>query len=595
MLEKDLMSLPESAGIYQYFNQEGKLLYVGKAKNLKKRVKSYFSFNPLRANAKNSLRIQKMISEAAHLKFISTKTEANALILENSLIKQLHPKYNILLRDDKTYPYIYVDLSEKFPRFELTRKIIKKPKIKYYGPFFRGAKELLNALYLYYPLKQKKNCKKLCIFHQISRCGGVCENLISEENYKEILANATKALLNPSILIKNLEQAMLKYAHNENYEEAAKIRDEINAIKALETKVQIDLARLEDFEIFALAIKNGICSTLRFIIQEGKIISTHSKIHILKEKEIYTNEIYKQVLLENFSQDTPLVSNRIYTYEDFEDRELLEELLSERFAKKIRIQVPQKGEKRKICDLAFENALLNIEIHLKNNDLSLMEELKHYFELENLPHCIEIYDNSHLQGVAKVGAMVCFKNGKWEKQHYRKFHLQEASDYEQMKEVLIRRTKDFESFAPPDLWLIDGGKALLDLACSIIASSGANVDVLAIAKEKIDSKAHRSKGSARDKIHSKRGEFLLKTEDKKLQFLQKLRDEAHRFALSFHKNTKKKQDLKSSKLLNLGISEGYLQKLLAFYGDFESIYKANYEELKMLTNAKIAQKIKDTQ
>ena len=423
----------------------------------------------------------------------------------------------------------------------------------------------------------------------------MCENLISEENYKEILANATKTLLNPSLLIKNLEQAMLKYAHNENYEEAAKVRDEINAIKALETKVQIDLARLEDFEIFALAIENGICSTLRFIIQEGKIISTHSKIHILKEKEINTNEIYKQMLLESFNQDSPLVSNQIYVYEDFEDRKLLEELLSERFAKKIHIQVPQKGEKRKICDLAFENALLNINIHLKNNDLSLMEELKHYFELENVPHCIEIYDNSHLQGVAKVGAMVCFKDGKWEKKHYRKFHLQGKSDYEQMREVLIRRTKDFESLSPPDLWLIDGGKALLDLANNIIKSTGANVDVLAISKEKIDFKAHRSKGSARDKIHSQKGEFLLKTNDKKLQFLQKLRDEAHRFALSFHKNTKKKQDLKSSKLLNLGISEGYLQKLLAFYGDFESIYEANYEELKMLTNAKIAQKIKDMQ
>lgn len=595
MLEKELMSLPESAGVYQYFNQEGKLLYVGKAKNLKKRVKSYFSFNPLRANVKNSLRIQKMISEAVHLKFITTKTEANALILENSLIKQLHPKYNILLRDDKTYPYIYVDLNEKFPRFEITRKIIKKPKIKYYGPFFRGAKELLNALYLYHPLKQKKNCKKLCIFHQISRCSGVCEGLIDEEKYKEILSNATKALLNPSILIKNLEKTMLKYAQNENYEEAAKIRDGVNAIKALESKVQIDLARLEDFEIFALANENGIFSTLRFVIQEGKIISTHSKIHTLKESEISVNEIYKQMLLESFNQDTPLVSNQIYVYEDFEDRKLLEQLLSRRFFKKIHIQVPQKGEKRKICDLAFENALLNISIHRKNNNLNILEELKNYFELENLPNCIEIYDNSHLQGVAKVGAMVCFKNGKWEKQNYRKFHLQGKSDYEQMKEVLMRRSKEFESFSPPDLWLIDGGKALLDLAHTIIVSSGANVDVLAIAKEKVDFKAYRSKGSARDKIHSLKGEFHLNTDDKKLQFLQKLRDEAHRFALSFHQNIKKKQDLKSSKLLNLGISEGYLQKLLSFYGDFEKIYQANFEELKMLTNVKTAQKIKEIQ
>lgn len=187
MLENELKTLPNLPGVYQYFDIQGKLLYVGKAKNLKNRVRSYFNFTPnLCPNPNNSLRIQKMISQTYHLEFITTKSEADALILENSFIKQLHPKYNILLRDDKTYPYIYIDLNEDFPRFEITRKIIKKNKIKYFGPFFKGAKELLNALYLSFELRQKKSCKELCLFYQIKRCKGPCEQKFLNKNMKKL-------------------------------------------------------------------------------------------------------------------------------------------------------------------------------------------------------------------------------------------------------------------------------------------------------------------------------------------------------------------------------------------------------------------------
>lgn len=223
----------------------------------------------------------------------------------------------------------------------------------------------------------------------------------------------------------------------------------------------------------------------------------------------------------------------------------------------------------------------------------MQKELKSYFELENLPNYVEIFDNSHLQGVANVGVMVAYRVNSWDKLKYRKFHLKYKNDYDQMREVLTRRALDFDKMPPPDLWLIDGGRALLDLAKEIIASSGANVDILAISKEKIDAKAYRAKGGAKDKIHSLKGEFSLSTNDKKLQFLQKLRDEAHRFAISFHRNTKKKQDLTSSKLINSGISAGVIQKLLAFYGNFESIYKADFKELMMLVGKKAAQKIKE--
>ncbi len=594
-LEDELKTLPESSGIYQYFSSDGKLLYVGKAKNLKNRVRSYFIFTPhLHANPKTSLRIQKMIEESVHLEFVTTNSEADALILENSFIKQLHPKYNILLRDDKTYPYIYVDFSEEFPRFQITRQLVKKNKIKYFGPFFKGARELLNALYLYYPLKQKANCKSSCIFYQISRCLAPCDKGISKKEYSQILNQAIHALLNPNILIKNLEKQMFNLAQNENYEEAAKVRDQIATIRELEVKIEMDIAKLENFEVFVLAFENPLLSTLRFVIQNGKIISVNSKVTPVKKNvEIDKNEIYKQLILENFSVDIPLTANVVYVYEEFEDRKLLEEILSERFNRKISIKIPKIGEKKKICDLALQNALLSIKKEQKNSTFSVQKELQNYFELENLPNYIEIFDNSHLQGVANVGAMVVYKMGEWEKSSYRKFHLKCKNDYEQMRELLTRRTLDFDKIPAPDLWLIDGGKTLLDLARDIIFSSGANVDVLAISKEKVNGRVCRAKGVTRDKIHSVKGEFALSNHDKKLQFLQKLRDEAHRFALTFHQNTKKKQDLASSKLMNLGLSTGAVQKLLAYYGSFELIYGASFEELALLLGRKMALKIKE--
>ncbi|TKX28081.1 excinuclease ABC subunit C [Campylobacter sp. MIT 12-5580] len=594
MLEAELKNLEEKSGVYQFFSSEGKLLYVGKAKNLKNRVRSYFTFTPqLAPNPKNSLRIQKMISETTHLEYITTSSEADALILENSFIKQLRPKYNILLRDDKTYPYIYIDLNESFAMPKITRKIIKKPKIKYFGPFFKGPRELLNALYLSFKLKQKSSCKKACIFYQISRCLAPCEGKITQAEYEKILKSAINALLNPHILIKNLEQKMFLYAQNENYEEAAKLRDSIQTIKDLEVKIELDIARLEDFDIFALTFEGSLLATQRFVVQNGKIIASKNKIIALKSDELPDiNEIYKQFILENFSIDTPLSSSSIYVADEFEDMALLEDLLSLRFNKKIHIKHPKIGEKKRICDLGVKNALINLKNSQKQNEFGLQKELKDFFDLEHLPQNIEVFDNSHMQGSASVGAMIAFCQNGFEKNHYRHFHLKHSNDYEQMREVLTRRALDFDKLSPPDLWLIDGGKALLDLALEILQSSGANVDVLAISKEKIDAKAYRAKGSARDKIYSKKQVFNLSTEDKKLQFLQKLRDEAHRFAISFHQNTKRKRDLQSSKLENLGLSKAEIQKALNHFGDFESIHKASFEELEEFCGLKIAQKLK---
>lgn len=600
MLLDEIKSVPTLPGVYEYFDKSGRLLYVGKAKNLKNRIKSYFAFTPtLVPNPKNSLRIQKMISEAVHLEFITTNSEGDALILENSFIKQLHPKYNILLRDDKTYPYIYVDLNDKFPRFELTRKVVKGAKIRYFGPYFRGGKEILNLIYSNYQLAQKKSClngKKACIFYQIGRCKAPCEGKISSQDYAKIVSDAIMAIKNPQILIPKLSAKMQNLAMNENYEEAAKIRDEITLIRELNLNIEVDLARLEDFEVVAIVAQNSLIAAVRFSIKDGKISAGDVKISrmsgdfgdLAQSGEIC--DIYKQFLLNNFMGEI-LDINKIYVYEKFTDIDEVAKILSQKHGKKIEIIVPKTGDKRNICDIAYQNGEISIKKYKNVEKFDILREIKEYFKLENLPINIEGFDNSQLFGSAIVGAMISYNESGFNKNNYRHFHLQSSDDYGQMKQMLSERAKRFDKLSPPDLWVIDGGKALFDLASLIVQSSGANIDIIAIAKEKIDAKAHRAKGGAKDKIYTKFGEFLLSQNDKKLQFIQKIRDEAHRFVITFHQNVRKKRDLQSSKLRNLGVSDGSIAKLISYFGTFDEIYKSDYETVAKITNTKVADKL----
>ena len=590
MLIEEIKSLPTAPGVYQYFDAAGKLLYVGKAKILKNRVKSYFSFTPaLAPSPRLSARIAKMISEAVHLEYIVTPSESDALILENSFIKQLKPKYNILLRDDKTYPYIYVNLDDDFPRFEITRKIVKGRNIRYFGPYFHGAKEILQTLYMQFPLVQKKNCvkgKKACLFHQIGRCAAPCEDKISKQDYARIVQSALVALKNPQKMVPQLQDRMARLAQSENFEEAAQIRDKIEILKQMNVKVEVDLAKLDDFEVFAIAARDGLVCAVHFSIREGKISASSS--HIINCKAPSTDDIanaYKQMILSAFPAAAPVACAKIYVYDEFDDADLVCEILSKRHERAFKIYAPKIGEKRKICEIAYQNCEINIKKHLKTHDYAFLQELKDYFDLTNLPVNIEVFDNSHMFGAAPVGAMISFQDGEFNK------HLSSNDDYDQMREYLTSRALKFDELAAPDLWLIDGGTALLSLADDIISSVGANVDIIAISKEKIDAKAHRAKGAAKDKICTKDRIFSLPTDDKKLQFFQRLRDEAHRFAISFHQKSKRKLDLQSSKLLSLGVSKGSLKKLLDFYGDFESIYAASFDEIRSLTNIQTAEKI----
>lgn len=596
MLIDEIRTLPNEPGVYQYFDAQNRLLYVGKAKILKNRVKSYFKFTPSLAPAeKLSPRISKMISEAVHLEYIVTPSEADALILENSFIKQLKPKYNILLRDDKTYPYIFINLNDDFPRFEITRKVVKGSNIRYFGPYFSGASELLEALYLNFNLVQKKSCikgKKACLFYQLKRCYAPCEGKISKENYAKIVNEAIAALQNPNLLITRLEELMLNYAKAEDYEQAAATRDKIQTLKNMQTKVEVDLAKLEDFEAYSVACVHDMICAVRFSVQSGKITGVKTDITQAKNaQKDEINEAYKQAILKSFIAGQPIISTKIYVHESFEDSELVEEILNERFGRKFSITCPKIGDKRKICEIATKNAEVSIEKYLKTHDNELLNEIKEYFDLAHTPYVVEAYDNSHLFGEASVGAMVRYEHGKWAKQNYRHMHLSSKNDYDQMKESLTARALRFDKLSPPDLWVIDGGEVLLNLACEILASSGANVDVIAISKEKIDAKAHRAKGEAKDKIYTKNGSFSLSTSDKKLQFFQKMRDESHRFVISFHRKTRQKNDMQRSILKQAGVSEGSIAKLISFYGSFDKISEANLDEVAKITNKSVAEKL----
>lgn len=593
-MQEIIQDLPSRAGVYQYFSAQGNLLYVGKAKDLKARVKSYWRFTPqLHPNPKQSPRILKMLEEASHLEYIVVGSEEDALVLENSLIKQLKPKYNILLRDDKTYPYIYIDESLDFPRFELTRKIIKGKDIRYYGPFPTGGKALLDALYEVYPLVQSTSClkgKKACLFYQIKKCLAPCEDKVSVEAYKKIIETAKNSITQRSNLSQKLEEKMLSLAMQERYEEAGALRDSIKAIKTLSISSTLDLAKEINLDIFAIQNGDEKGVIVKLFMRGGKIIS--SDYSYFRHTHLYDkNEAYTQAILDFYLQETPLLHKEILVTHDFETRDILSASLSKRFGKKINILNPKRGAKAKLTAIALQNCE---ELLKKSSRDTLMEQkIANLFDLSVIPYRIESFDNSHLMGVATVGGMVVWNEGAWDKSSYRRYTLHKPDEYGQMKEMLTRRIEKFKETPAPDLWILDGGQANLNLALYLLKTAKISLDVIAIAKEKLDSKAYRAKGAAKDKIYTSSQLFELQTSDTRLHWVQRQRDESHRYAIAFHQNKKRKEDKQVSLMNKKGIGKATVKKLLDYFGTFEAIEKASQEELAKVTNNKISTIIKN--
>ncbi len=587
MIEK-IRSLPDKPGVYQYFDANGHLLYIGKAKSLKARVKSYWRFTPdFHPNPTLGARITKMLGEASEIEYLLTPTEEDALILENSLIKQLKPKYNILLRDDKTYPYIYIDLSQDFPRFELTRKVVKGKKIRYFGPFPSGGRTLLDSLYEVFPLVQKRSGLtggKACLFHQIGKCPAPCEGKISPEGYHATISAATEAIQKRSILIEKLRERMVSLSEQERFEEAAKTRDSIDTIEHLKLLSNIDMANNDNIDIFAIKTGDKRGVVVKMFLRNGRI--TSSSHTYFRRTELYdADEAYRQALLDHYAHTIPLPPQTILLADAVEVAGL-ETTIKGRLGKKVDILHPKKGAKRRLTDLSIANAdeLLRSE----PSTSSIEEEVAKLFDLSEVPYRVEVFDNSHMMGSATVGGMVVWDEGGWDKKSYRHYILNAKDEYGQMKEMLSRRIKDFGTASPPDLWLLDGGETLRRLALSLLLEQGINLEVVAIAKEKLDAKAHRAKGAARDLLYGNKEIIELKPSDKRLQWCQRLRDEAHRFAITFHQKKKREEDIRISLLKGKGIGPTTIKKLLDFYGTFEAIEKADQKNLAQIAGSKTA-------
>lgn len=595
-LAATLKKLPNKSGVYHYFDSEGRLLYIGKAKNLKNRIKSYFRFTPSLSVAPNlSARISQMVSQIASMRYIVVENENDALILENSLIKQLKPKYNILLRDDKTYPYLCVDISEDYPRILLTRKVFKSQSIHYFGPYSSGGRDLLDSLYETFPLAQKESClkgKKACLFYQIKRCLAPCEGKISKEDYRKILEQALECIQNPKKILAILDKKMQFLSENLRFEEAMVLRDRIAKIKQISPLSGVDFARMEDLDIFALEIEGNKGVLVKFFVRGGRVVSSASNV-IKSQYELNIEEIYTQSLINYYSGEILIKPKQILIpYDLKEKKDELEQFLYQKLHKKIPIHCPKSGDKKQLCNLALKNAKESLNLNLTASEEILLD-IQKFFGLQNMPYRIEIFDTSHHRGKQCVGAMVVYDE-RFIKESYRHYLLEGSDEYSQMKEMLQRRIEKFKEEVPPDLWVLDGGVGQINLAKDLLNSAGVNLEVVGISKEKLDSKAHRAKGAALDILRDEKGqEYRLKSSDKRLQFLQKLRDEAHRFAITFHQKQKQKT-MQQSKVLEVkGVGKAIQKRLLAYFGSFEGIKKASLDELEKVLSKDLAKSVYD--
>ena len=547
-LAQTLKCLPDSAGCYLYYDKDGTVIYVGKAKNLKKRIKSYFR------KTVDRLKTQILVSHIERLEYILTDSEAEALILESQLIKKYNPKYNILLKDDKKYPYFLIT-DEDYPRITVVRKKNLNPdKGRYYGPYTdaRAMYSTLDFLKKIFPLKQCKTPKfknRPCIYYDIGRCMAPCQNKISSDEYKNIIAQAELFLKGKqSELLKKLMEQIQKYSDTEQFEKAARLRDSYYDLqKTLERqKVVTENTKLNEDVLYFL-YENGIFVAVVMNIREGRLID--------KKQFAYPNNFDEDMtlLIETFlkdyynsiQQDFP--DKIISSHLEVLDKKTYEEWLNILSGKNIKITYgkTQKGlELLKLAEKNAQNLLDTTKIEetnkLKDNFNEVGSYIVEKLGLSNFPYRMECYDISHIQGTNTVASMVVFVNGVAKKSEYRKFKVNSTEgkpdDFLSMKEVLTRRFNNLgkKGWDKPDLIIIDGGKGQLSSVMQIVDKMGiTGIDFVSLAKREEEIfKPHKSKPV----IFAKNSNALF--------LFQRIRDEAHRFAITYHRKLRSKQSIK---------------------------------------------------
>ncbi len=597
-LENKLQNLPAEPGVYQFKNEKGKIIYIGKAKNLRNRVRSYFH------SSVDSPKTKIMVEKVADLELLITSSEMEALILENNLIKQHKPRYNVNLKDDKSFPYIRIT-NEPYPQIYSTRTI-EKDGSKYFGPY-TDVKNMKASLRMINKLFKIRSCKywidddvikskkiKLCLDYHINKCDGPCEGLISEKDYNRMVNQVIKLLRGKTDeLMTELKTEMNTAASNLEFEKAASIRDKIEQLEVYSSKQKIVLQSNDDKDIISAAIEGKDVASTILNIRSGRLVGKR-QLNLSSERSDDLNEIYNAIIKFYYNEYVD-IPKEIIVEETPIDKDALLEWLSKKGNRNVSFVIPQrKSEAKSLLQMCKQNAILQLkEIQLQRmkkegNVPYVLSALQRDLRLKSLPRKIECFDISNLQGTDTVASMVVFVDGKPKKSLYRKYIINEVEgpdDFASMREVIRRRYKRLleENEHSPDLIIVDGGKGQLSSAVEIL-------DELGIKDQPIIGLAKRLEEIFFPGISE--SQSIPKTSSS-LKLIQHLRDEAHRFAITFHRLRRDKRTLQTELTEIPGIGQKVAEKLLINFNSIDEIKNAATAELANVIGISKAEKVKN--
>ncbi len=597
VIEEELKKLPPRPGVYIMHDAEDTILYVGKAINLHNRVRSYF-----RPNIGRGPQIDKMVKLIDHFEYIVTDSELEALVLENNLIKEHSPKYNTLLKDDKTYPYIKVTLGEEYPRVLFSREM-KKDKSRYFGPYTSAAAvkdtiELINKLY------QLRTCSKRfprdfgldrpCLNHHIGKCMAPCQGKISKEEYEKQLEKALDFLNgNYQGIISELEMKMTEASENLEFEEAIRYRELLQSVRAVSQKQKITAYDGEDKDIIALAKEERDVVVQVFFVRGGRLIG-REHFYMTQVSDESKPELL-QSFVKQFYAGTPFIPRELMLQEEIEEREIIEAWLTGRRGGRVYVRVPKIGTKEKLVELAAQNAKLVLERDKERikretgRTIGAVKEIEELLEIQGISR-MEAFDISNISGFENVGSMVVYEKGKAKKSDYRKFKIRSVKgpdDYACMKEVLERRflhgmeesvqrreknlDQELGSFTRfPDLLLMDGGKGQVNIALEVLSELGLSIPVCGMVKDD----NHRTRG-----LYYNNEEIKIDQRSEGFKLITRIQDEAHRFAIEYHRSLRSKGQVKSVLDDIPGIGPVRRKALMRHFASLEELRQAEVEKL----------------
>jgi len=587
LLKNKISSFPRGPGVYLMKDSAGRIIYIGKAKDLKNRVASYFTGKDTRPMAPF------LMARVHDIEFINTVTAKEALILENNLIKRHRPRYNVTLRDDKTYYHLSLNPAEKFPRLQLVRKRLNDGAL-YFGPYPSGlaAKETLRFVQQIFPLRTCRNRdfelrSRPCLEYQIGRCPAPCKGLMDENAYRKLVNHVISFLQGRRReLISELKKQMHDASQELNYEEAARLRDRIAALEhALETQ-NVDRAGQKDQDVFGCYEGNHHLQICILFVRGGKLLGSKSFAPVNMKTD--RSEILSSFLTQYYDGE-PGLPDEVIIPCALPDEDIIMEWLTDRKKGKVLLTVPSIGTKNALLEMANENARHLWEAAHKKIDekKAALQILREKLSLSTLPRRLECYDISNISGKNAVGSMVVFQDGEPDKAGYRRFRIKtltEPDDYAMMHEMLSRRFTHGKTL--PDLVVVDGGKGQLNIALAVLKDLKLKIDVIGLAKEErtiFPGKTGRAKGKTKseDRVYlpGRKDAVYLSSRPHALRILQQARDEAHRFALSYHRRVKKKNDLSSvlDGIPDVGVERRNV--LLKYFGSSKKVMNATPEEL----------------